>query len=405
VDGLNYARADGLDQLEFPGGFGPLVARAPDGAIWMASLSGVVRLDPAVTSAPMHDEAEAASPVAVMAARVDGTAADATGLAMAPEAHRLEVEFGVVGLRSPEKARTRYRLTGYDETWIEATGQGQATYTELPPGDYAFEVLGRDGLGRWSEAPVTLSVTVIPAWWQRPIWQAIMVLMGVGLSWWIGQAYANRRLRLRLERVQHEQALTRERERIARDIHDILGANLARLRHLGGKVVNTDVATQEDLAKVGALCAESMDNLRELVWACDPKCDTLVSTVDFLEQQIGEVAREVELAPVFEITPDLPDHELAANQRHALLLMFREAMTNTITHAGAKTLTFRVTVEGLAVHLSLADDGLGFEAGLIPMGGHGLGNMPERARAAGLEYELQSEPGQGTKISVVLPLA
>lgn len=405
VDGLNFARADGLDQLEFPGGFGPLVARAPDGAIWMASLSGVVRLDPVVTSAPVHDEAETASPVAIMAARVDGTAVDVTGLAMAPEAHRLEVEFGVVGLRSPEKVRTRYRLTGYDETWIDAAGQGQATYTELPPGDYAFEVVGRDGLGRWSEAPVTMAVTVIPAWWQRPIWQAIMVLMGVGLSWWIGQAYANRRLRLRLERVQHEQALTRERERIARDIHDILGANLARLRHLGNKVVNTDVATQEDLAKVGALCAESMDNLRELVWACDPKCDTLVSTVDFLEQQIGEVARELELQPVFEITPDLPDFELAANQRHALLLMFREAMTNTIKHAGAKTLTFRVTVEGLAVHLSLADDGLGFEAGLIPSGGHGLGNMPERAKAAGLEYVLESEPGQGTKISVVLPLA
>jgi signal transduction histidine kinase len=323
---------------------------------------------------------------------------------LAPEARSLSLGAQVIGLRSPEKTRVRYRLRGFESKWTQSEGRAVATYTNMPPGEFGFEVSGRNGLGVWSEAREVAVVTVLPAWWQRWEWQLAIVLLALLGSAWLGRLWVLRRFRRRLEQAEREQALTRERERIARDIHDILGANLARLRHLGARVGARTEDAADDLKRVESLCDESLDNLRELVWTTDPKCDTVASTVDFLEQQIGEVARECGLRVKFEISPDLPNLVLDAARRHGLLLLVRESLTNVLKHARASLLTFRCRWEQPRLHIDVLDDGRGFDPTSTSGDGHGLGNLTARAESLGATYVVQSVRDGGTTVAITLPV-
>jgi signal transduction histidine kinase/ligand-binding sensor domain-containing protein/ActR/RegA family two-component response regulator len=164
-----------------------------DGSVWIGTSRGISHL-----RRQPHPPL-AAPTVTVTGAQLGHTSMQLNAATTVPYTDRYLVVRFTAPVLFDNRGRTyRYRLSNIDRDWVEDP-QGEARYANLPPGNYTFEVLARNGGGAWSTEPATLRFVIQPAWWQT--WWSWLVL--VGLSTLTCRAWWHRHLR----RHQREQAL------------------------------------------------------------------------------------------------------------------------------------------------------------------------------------------------------
>ena len=156
----------------------------------------------------------------------------ADALVIPPGSRRIEFHFRGLSLANPGQVRYRYRLEGLESDWVDAGTTRLAQYNSLPPGDYRFHVSACNSDGVWNEAGAVVSVKILPhlyeTWWFR-------VLTGVAvLAALAGTVRFSvvRQFNAKMEQLKRQQAVERERVRIAKDIHDDLGSSLTRITML-----------------------------------------------------------------------------------------------------------------------------------------------------------------------------
>lgn len=201
-------------------------------------------------------------------------------------------------------------------------------------------------------------------------------------------------LRLSQDEVRRLAAMA-ERERIGRDLHDVLGHTLSLVvlkTQLARRLLGRDAeAAEAQLAELEQAARGALDQVREAVSgirSCGLAAELAAARLSLLD---AEITLDAELTP----------QELPAAVDAAFALALREAVTNVIRHARARRVHVRLTAEGAVWRLSIGDDGIG---GARPKAGHsGLPGFAERARALGGESTLQSTPGAGTQIELVVP--
>lgn len=157
-------------------------------------------------------------PVAITGVWIDrqaqpiGLSADAASeIRLSPQARALEVEFTGLDLRAPERNRFRYRLLGFDPDWVDAGTTRTASYTNLAPGDYQFEVRAAGLDQAWSAHTARLVVRVLPPWWRERRWQVALGLLLVVLAASVGQLVL---LARRARRQQLAQAIEQGRREL-----------------------------------------------------------------------------------------------------------------------------------------------------------------------------------------------
>lgn len=196
------------------------------------------------------------------------------------------------------------------------------------------------------------------------------------------------------ETVSHT-AVLEERRRIARDLHDGLAQELAFIGRNLGRLDRRDPA----VARVAASATRALSESRRAIAALTKPLD------EPLEVALGQAAREtaeregtkLELA----LTPGI---ELDYRRRDALIRIACEAIANAARHGGAHVVRVEL-LDGRRPRLQVSDEGSGFDpANVTPRdgGGFGLVSMRERAHAVGGSFEVESRPGAGTRVDVVL---
>jgi signal transduction histidine kinase len=219
----------------------------------------------------------------------------------------------------------------------------------------------------------------------------------------------------RIHTLQQANALTQERARIAKDLHDGLGANLTQLTLLA------ELAEQEPpeivarrLRGLSTTSREAARSLKDFIWATHPEADTLEGLVTRLCQHAEEFLGAAQIRCRLELPDDIPPHPLAVAARNDLFLAAKEALNNIVKHARATEVRLRVRHDDSTLRITIEDNGCGFtptdeSAGARPSSGaantgHGLGNMAGRVQAAGGRFTLESQPGRGTTITVEIPI-
>jgi signal transduction histidine kinase len=210
----------------------------------------------------------------------------------------------------------------------------------------------------------------------------------------------------RLYERSRELSIVEERNRIARELHDAVTQKLFSLRltaEAAAALVATDPArAAAELATVKRLAADASDELRAVVAGLLP-VDLAGTGLDVaLRKQIELLDRVHEAAIRFtaEGTP-----LLRADREEAAYRIAQEALHNALRHASPKRIDVVLQCRGSSVQLSIVDDGAGFDLAAPAAAGHrlGLASMRERARAAGGRLDVESGPGTGTTVRVVLP--
>ncbi len=174
---VSYGISDGMKSTDCNGGFEPAGWKSRDGRLWIPTMEGVAVVDP--KKAGVGDPPPA---VLLESAFIDGTRADGDSeISSKPGRGQLEFHYSAPNFSSPLKTIFKYRLQGFDHAWVEAGGRRLAFYTNIPPGDYRFEVIASNGDGQWS-APRSLAVHLSAHYYQTWWFKALCLLILSGLS-------------------------------------------------------------------------------------------------------------------------------------------------------------------------------------------------------------------------------
>jgi signal transduction histidine kinase len=204
--------------------------------------------------------------------------------------------------------------------------------------------------------------------------------------------------------VQH--AREAERSRIARDLHDDLGASLTEISMLASVTAEETAAAPVRglLEEIAGKAHTVVGALDEIVWAVNPRHDTLASLADYLAAFAGEFLGAAGVTLRLELPRGVPASEVDTERRHALLLAVREALNNVVKHSGAREVRLRFFLPTGAIVVEVEDNGKGFDTALVREG-EGIGNLHSRLAALGGACEITSTLGSGTKVALRLPLA
>ena len=325
---------------------------------------------------------------------------------LSPGHRKVEVEYTAPRFSAPESLHFRHQLTGLDEGWVEAGTERRVSYARLPAGSYEFRVSASAEAGVWNATGAMLAFNVAPFFWQT--WWFRLGAGGgftLALAAWVRYA-SFRRLRARLQRLEQEAALHRERARIAKDIHDDLGASLTQISLLGD-LVEQDLASPEKAGgharTLSRTARQLMKSLDETVWAVNPRNDTLGHLLDYTGQFAVEFLRVAGVRCRVDFPLQPPARAVSAEARHHLFLVVKEALHNIVKHARATEVRLCATVSEQALQLTVSDDGQGFAVAPDNALADGLRNMEQRLAALGGSCRILSQPGQGTRIEVEWP--
>jgi ligand-binding sensor domain-containing protein/signal transduction histidine kinase len=394
--------ADGLAHKVCSGVGQPSACKSADGRLWFPDGPALAVFSPAT----IPRTSRVWSPL-IDGAAVDGASVNLlpSGLRVPAGARRLELQFTSPNLLTPERLRFRFRLEGLDHAWVDAGPRREASYYRLPPGQYEFKVMVSGPEGIWQEGR-GLPLQVLPYLWQRRSFQwagGLALLVGVaGAAWGLERS----RSRRRLDRLNFQRTLDAERQRIARDIHDDLGSGLTEIILMSDSLDGALPPTPGDqklIAEISARARALTRAMDEVVWAINPRNDTLEGFLTYLGKFTQDYLGRAEIRCRWNVPLEVPDLPLSAECRHNLYLACKEAIHNVVKHAHASEVSIRFDWVDQGFSLTIEDDGKGFKLEVPMARGNGLSNMRQRLEQHHGECAIETAPNGGTRVRLSLP--
>lgn len=401
-----YGRDEALPSLQASYGSRPNSARSRDGRIFFPMRTGL-----AVVHPDRVQPNRIPPPVLVARMVVDGRPTDLRhgepALRVAPGHRRLEVEYTALTFVAPENVQFQRRLEGWDDAWIDAGARRSASYSRLPAGRYVFRVTACNNAGVWNENGAIVSFVVTPFLWQTWWFRLGAGTVLIGALVWGIRLHERRKVRQQVQFLERQHAVERERARIARDIHDELGAGLTQISLLADLGLSSTADTEQkqtSFSKIGFRARAAAGALDEIVWAANPRNDNLARLADYLCQLADDCFESSPVRCRKEVPMGLPPVPVGAELRHHLALTVKEALTNALKHSGAQTVRLRLAWNPPGLLITVEDDGAGFELGEETARGNGLRNQAARMREIGGTVDIKSAPGQGTQVTLQISL-
>lgn len=202
-------------------------------------------------------------------------------------------------------------------------------------------------------------------------------------------------------RLELQTSREKERSRIAQDLHDDLGASLTEISMLAQLATEEDSRGREPLHEIAGKAHHLVRALDEIVWAVNPRHDTLASLVDYLAAFAREFLDAAGIALRRDIPAEIPALSLDAETRHSLFLAMREALNNVVKHSGATEVKLHASISDDALRLSVQDNGRGLAAPRSEFS-EGLDNMVERLSKIGGRCHIDSG-AHGTCVAFTIP--
>jgi signal transduction histidine kinase/ligand-binding sensor domain-containing protein len=413
IHATTYGKDEGLPSMECSGGFEPAAAKTPDGRIWFPTRKGLAGVLPRTNGFN-----GVAPPVVIEQVMVDGhVASPSVGqepLIIQPGQGRLEFHYTGLSFAAPEKVLFKHRLEGLESEWGKAEPQRSADYSYLAPGHYLFRVMACNNDGVWNESGASLALVVLPHFWQTWWFATLACMAGAACVGWAVLFETRRQHRRKMQLMERQREVERERGRIANDIHDDVGASLTYISMLSEANGGEAKVSLENLGRIHRTARELTRSMDEIVWAVNPKHDTLESLAVYLSRFAHDFLSAANIRCRLDMPEQVEAGPLRTEVRHNLFLVFKETLHNIVGHASASEVRVSLALAEDNIVLTVADDGRGFDLNERPNGsptkpdrvsqGDGLGNIRRRLADIHGECEIQTAMGKGTTLRITVPL-
>lgn len=283
--------------------------------------------------------------------------------------------------------------------------EANATFDEI----HLVQRGGSGGGWKFSDLAVATSFADLlePHFWQQKWFPVIIIMTLIVVVALAVQLLERRRAQRQIRILEQERAVASERARIARDIHDELGASLTKICKLA-EILDRQGGKDDKINGFPQMISDTARNtiqtMDEIVWAVNPKNDTLKEMADYLVYFMEDFLRPSGIVGTLDIPLALPDVAVSAEIRHNLFMVLKEALNNAVKHGAPSRVKLGLAFQQDHLMIELSDDGKGFDLDESAGLGNGLANMRKRVGEIGGELQLQSRSGVGTSVKVQVPL-
>lgn len=400
---------------ECSAGAQPAAIRTADGRFWFPTIEGMVSLNPADLKADTNPP-----PVVIESVLVDGREQKTNALSsrwngaltLTPANEQLEIHFTALNFSALRRAQTgahfRYRFEPRDKNWIEVGGERVLRFraADLPPGKFIFRVSACNEEGVWNETGAILDIHVLPPFWKTWWFLTLAILVFIAALAGIIYLISTQKLKRQLRAARQKELIERERARIARDLHDQLGANLTQVTLLGEMAEMDKDSPGEVELHAQQICATARDTTRsldEIVWAVNPSNDTLEGLANYACKYAQDYFALAGMSFRADLPHDLPAQPIPPEVRHNVFLAFKEAVNNVVKHAHASEARVKLQLEADQFILSVEDNGRGTGDVSGKTLRNGLKNMRKRLADVRGEFEIGPAANGGTLVQLKVP--
>jgi signal transduction histidine kinase/ligand-binding sensor domain-containing protein len=294
-------------------------------------------------------------------------------------------------------------LEGYQPGWSKPSGSAAFNYRNLPPGKYRLFVKCADTYMNWSAPAILVSFTIDPAYYTTWWFISLLALIIVGLTVLIVKRSQRIRYQEQIREIEREFAIEKERLRISKDMHDEVGASLTRisiLSELAKKQQTEPAKALQTISQISEISGGVVDEMSEIIWAMNPRNDTLDSFTSYIRQHASSYLESAEIEGAFLFPDEIPAFHMSSELRRNLFLTVKEAFHNIVKHSGAGNVKMSLSFDKLNLIIKIEDDGKGFEINKIKGWSNGLINMRKRIEELDGRFNIMSEAGKGTVIEI-----
>jgi signal transduction histidine kinase len=378
--------------------------RTRDGKLWFPTQDGLAVIDPeALPHNPLPPS------VVIETGNVRGRPVPlAGGWQLKPNEGSLEIRYTGLSLLKSDQVRFRYRLEGLDPAWVEAGTRRAAYYPYLPPGHYIFRVTACNSDLVWNEEGATLAIVVLPPFYQTWWFTGSMCAGVVGMAslvWKrrVGQLERAHAMQLAFSR-QLIESQESEHKRMAAELHDSLGQHLLVIKNravLGTRSAGDQAAAKDQFDEITASASQAIDEVRQIAYNLRPLNLERLGVTVVIEELIEQVAS----ASGIQFSADIMelDESLTPEDAINLYRIVQESVNNIVRHAHATKARVEIWSESGNLHVTVADNGQGFDVDSPARRGLGLTSISERVRMLGGVHTVFSKAGQGTTLTIRFP--
>lgn len=325
-------------------------------------------------------------------------------LIVLPTEHSVQLRLSFNKILPTSKLRFKYQIRGIDTDWQYLPyGQNVLTYNYLPPGEYVLQVDLIDETNFIHADPLLLTIVVQPHFYETLWFKLLGFILITFVLFLFIRKFTLIKLRWKLERMDAERKVMIERSRISRELHDNLGSQLTYM--ISGLETtellhkrNQTEKTAQNIEKLQLAARETMQHLRDSIWALHPgkmSINSLVAQFEKWANRILDNEREIEF--VFQ-RPQGIDFEIDPLVGLNLFRIMQEATNNSIKHSYATQIECVISVKDDWLEVAVRDNGRGFELGESP--GTGTSTMQLRAASINATLYIESSIGNGTRVEL-----
>jgi ligand-binding sensor domain-containing protein/two-component sensor histidine kinase len=282
----------------------------------------------------------------------------------------INVYFVSMDYTKPEHNQFAYRLLGYSDEWKNLANQHSITFNNMGSGNYLLEVKGTNSDNLWSKQTLKLDFIIASPFYER--WWFILLVLLLILQ------FALFIYKIRKRKINEIRSI---RSRIARDLHDDIGASLTEITLMSEmtKVVKDINKRNEFLGKIEDISRTLVSSLGDLVWSIDVNNDRFSDLLEKMKDFAGNILSVKDIKIHYKISGmDLTDR-IDQHIKQTIYLIFKEAINNIVKHSKANAVTVELDNKNERFIMRISDNGQGLDLEQEQKG-NGLNNMKIRAK-------------------------
>jgi len=209
--------------------------------------------------------------------------------------------------------------------------------------------------------------------------------------------------------LQHKEQrlLQKERARIAREIHDDIGARMTQLV-LDGEEAQGELSDAASMQlRLDHICEEArglLATMDEILWAVNPRRDTLRDFAAYVCKYAQKFLKPTKIQCLLEVEPAISAAAFSLPLRRSLFMAIKEALNNAVKYSEATEVRLKIQWQNQRLVVAVADNGKGFDPATAKPDRNGLTNMTQRMSEVGGGCLVTSQPGKGCRVEFSIPL-
>lgn len=398
-----FRAEDGLIREEFNSG---AATKDEKGHLYFGGLGILVSFNPEKIKPNLHSVGLILKSIRIMDKESNiFSISESTPLQIGHGEKYIRLKLSAIDYTNSIKNRYAYKINGIHNDWIQNENDRVISLLNLPSGTHTMEIMAANSDGIWNhEGSISIPMIVGTPFWKQSWFLIFSGLMIAALGYVYFRSHVRKKLMIEKIRLEENE---RVRKIAAQDMHDDFGNTLTRigiLSKMASNKLDQDKTPEAKilLDKISENSYRLYQGTKDFIWALNPESDNLWETMvrikDFAEDATSSSGLNFNATGINEYLKNC--NLRPGTNRHVVMIM-KEAITNTLKHAEATNAELSVIYDNANLEINWTDNGKGTSGDLKT--GNGITNMKTRAMKNGGSLYI-SKPEKGTKIQLKLNL-